>query len=364
MKKIGIVTLFGYENYGNRLQMYATQKNYEKIGFDAEIIKYKLNFTLLRRIKVIIKYFLKHFLKKYKNASLKDSKLKQNKIKNFEKHANKYIFESKEVINPERIDTKLKDKYDFFSVGSDQIWAPFYSYMLDFSFLKFARKEQRISLSPSFGKSEITTKYIEDYKKGLLGFNHLSVREEAGEKIIKDLTGRDAEVLVDPTMVLDKEEWINFSEVHKLKPSKKYILTYFLGPLPKKVKEIIEANKEYEIVELGSFEMPEFYDANPSEWVDFVKDADLFLTDSFHGVVFAHILKTPFAVYDRIGGKSMGSRISNILKKFNMEDRHELTIDSKSLFNVDFSDVDSIIEKEKEKTMNYLKKVLSINDKK
>lgn len=358
MKKIGIITLFGYDNYGNRLQMYSSQEIYKKIGFETKIIKYSYSRNLKGKVRGMIRKIINNLFYCSKE------KLKNDKIRRFKENSKKNIKESKKKIFSNKLPKYFHNDYDYFSVGSDQIWSSRsnVSKCKNFIFLKFAPKEKRIALSPSFGKSSIPAESEEEIKEGLLGFEHLSVREDAGAKIIKDLTGRDAEVLVDPTMILSKNEWIEFSEQHKLKPSKKYILTYFLGPLPDKVKDIIKANKEYEVIQLCSFDMPEYYDTNPSEWVDFVKDAALFLTDSFHGVVFAHILKTPFIVYDRIGGKSMGSRITTILKKFNMEDRHELTKDSTNLFNVDFSNVDSIIEKEKQKTMNYLKKVLKNND--
>lgn len=353
MKKIGIITLFGYTNYGNRLQMYASQKIYEKLGFEAEILKHDLNITLLRKCKRTVKFFLNFFLKK--------NKLEQEKMKRFRQHTEKYIIESKEIINSEKVDIKLKNRYDFFSVGSDQIWSPDNYYRLDFIFLKFADMEQRISLSPSIGKVKVPDELKNEYRLGLNGFNQITVREEEGAKIIKEISNKDALVLLDPTMVISREEWEGFSERHEKKPLKKYILTYFLGPLPIKVREIIEDIKDYEIIQLASLEMPEYYATNPSEWVDFINSADLFLTDSFHGVVFSHVLKTPFVVYERIGGKSMGSRITTILKKFNMEHRYELSKNSLDLFDVDFSNVDFIIEEEKEKVVKFLKKVLNIN---
>ena len=361
MKKIGIVTLFSYHNYGNRLQMFASQKIYENLGFRSEIIRHEYLLPLKNKIKKALINLSETF---FKNS---EKKLKDSKIKRFEEHSKKYFHESKDKIYSNKLPESYHENYDYFSVGSDQIWSPGpWNYKRrDFVFLKFAPKEKRIALSPSFGKSEIPSNFIKGFSEGLLGIENLSVREEAGAKIIEKIADRKSQILVDPTMILKKEEWMEFSEKHEEKPNKKYILTYFLGAIPEKARKILDKyakEDQYEIVQLCSFEMKKYYDANPSEWVDFVKDADLFLTDSFHGVVFAHILETPFVVYDRIGGKSMNSRITTILKKFNMEHRHELDKNTDNLFDLDFSNVESIIKHERKKTMNYLRNALDINN--
>lgn len=352
MKKIGIVTLFGYNNYGNRLQMFAVQKVFKNIGFDSEIVKYKMattNEPFIITLKIVIYYFLN--LK----FSLSKSYFKNCRIYNFRKHAKCYYSESKNYVNPLKIENDFQENYSFFSVGSDQIWGWFNYDIANFVFLQFAPKEKRISFSPSFGSSIIDEKYRKIFTEGLNNFNNISVREQTGADIVKDFTGKDATVLCDPTMCLSKEEWLEFSSTHKRKPKKKYILTYFLGEPSLKVVEVLnDTPDEFEIVHLNSLKFSKFYSITPSEWVDYINDADLFLTDSFHGVVFSILLQTPFGVYSRVGGESMHTRITNILEKFNLQDRYEITSNDSSLFKMDFANTEEIINIEKSKVYNFL----------
>lgn len=360
MKKIGIITLFGYNNYGNRLQMYAVQQIYKKLGFDSEIIKYQLKprkEPFIIKIKISIHYLL------FFTSNIPISILKSLRIIHFKKHAGIYFTESKDEVNPLIVDDKFHEKYSFFSVGSDQIWGWFTHPIADFVFLKFAPREKRITFSPSFGSSNLEEKYKNVFKVGLEGFNNISVREASGAKIVKQLTNKESIVLCDPTMCLSKNDWLGFATTHKRKPEGKFVLTYFLGEKSSSVCSILAAiPSEFEIIELNSFKSPKFYTVNPSEWVDYINSASLFLTDSFHGVVFSLILQTPFAIYSRVGGESMQTRITNILEKFNMVNRFEITFNDASLFNMDFSTTEEIINIEKSKAYDFLEKSMTIQD--
>lgn len=358
MKKIGIISLFGYNNYGNRLQLFAVQKVYKSLGFDSEIIKYKQKTPKdpwIIRCKVFVVYILN-----FKKNTTKFF-LKNRRISAFKNHAKLNYKESKNQINPLKIASNFHEKYSFFSVGSDQIFGWFTHSISDFVFLKFAPKEKRITFSPSFGSSKIHEKYRDIFTKGLEGFENISVREESGAKIVKDFIGKEATVLSDPTMCLSKSEWLEFASAHHKKPKGKFVLTYFLGEKSPKVKAVLNGiSKDYEIVNLNSFSSPKFYAISPSEFVDYINSASLFLTDSFHGVVFSIILKTPFSVYSRVDGENMQTRITNILEKFSLQNRFEIAEIDSSLFNMDFKNSEEIINFEKEKVYCFLKKSLKI----
>lgn len=359
MKKIGIVTLFGYENYGNRLQMYATQQVYKTLGYESEIIKYKLaapKDPFIIRLKVWL-----HFIF-YLRSNLSVSYQKALRIYKFKRHAKIHYNETRDYINPLALENSYHEKYSFLSVGSDQIWGWFIHPIADFVFLKFAPKEKRIAFAPSFGNSSLAQKYREVFTDGLEGFEDLSVREKSGAELIQSLTHKEATILCDPTMCISKEEWLKFAAPHKKKPKGKYILTYFLGEQPQKVLDLLSTlSAEFEIVNLNAFNSPKYYAVNPSEWVDYFNTASLVLSDSFHGIVFSMILQTPFAVYKRIGGESMQSRISHILEKFSMENRYEIDFDDASVFNINFTSTEAIIESEKVKAYDFLKKALNNN---
>ena len=353
MKKIGIITLFGYNNYGNRLQMFAVQSIYKELGFNSEVIKYLQESTkdpLIIQLKVLINKLL------FIRTTLSQSYLKKQRIRNFKVHAKRHYKESKNYIDPLMTDPTFHEKYSFFSVGSDQIWGWFTHSISDFVFLKFAPVEKRITFSPSFGSSSIDDQYRSIFTKGLNGFENISVREQSGAEIVKDFTGRHATVLCDPTMCLSKKEWLQFAKVHQSKPKKKFILTYFLGdPSPKAVEILKHISDEFEIVHLNSFKSPKFYAITPSEWVDYINSASLLLTDSFHGVVFSILLHTPFVVYNRVGGEGMQTRITHVLEKFNMENRFEVSAIDSSLYNMDFSNTEELIRNEKSNAYRFLK---------
>lgn len=357
MKKIGIVTLFGYENYGNRLQMYATQQVYKTLGYESEIIKYKLaapKDPFIIRLKVWL-----HFIF-YLRSNLSVSYQKALRIYKFKRHAKIHYNETRDYINPLALENSYHEKYSFLSVGSDQIWGWFIHPIADFAFLKFAPKEKRIAFAPSFGNSTLDQKYRELFTDGLEGFEDLSVREKSGAELIQSLTHKEATILCDPTMCLSKKEWMNFASPHKKKPKGKYLLTYFLGEPSPKVGVILSSlSTDIEIIDLNNLNSPGYYAVSPSEWVDYILDSVLFLTDSFHGVVFSLILETPFAVYSRTGGESMQTRITHILEQFNMKERFEIINIDEALFNMDFSASKVIIDREKNKADSFLSMSLS-----
>ena len=103
---------------------------------------------------------------------------------------------------------QLREKYDYFSVGSDQVWNPNYVDCYRWMFLQFTERDQRVALSPSIGMSSLSSPYARrQMSRGLRGFDRLSVRERDGAKLIKQLTGQDATVLVDPTLMVTADSW-------------------------------------------------------------------------------------------------------------------------------------------------------------
>lgn len=388
MRKIGIWTIIDYKNYGNRLQNYATQEILKSMDYKAETIINIQNYrkfwnkivskqkNILQIIKEKINKLKQKSIFQIINKRIKINKLKQKnkndlndlnnrRLKVFKDYSKKYISETDfEIYIDEVKNIKYLSEYYKIVVGSDQIWNPnFRNIENKNDFLQFVVRNKRIAFSVSFGISKLKYEQSIKYKKWIKEIPFISCRETEGAKLIDNLTEIKVPVLLDPTMTLEKKNWLEFKEVCDIKPENKYILTYFLGEISEKANNILKKYKEegYKIVKLNSLDMPEYYAINPSEWVDFVNDASLFLTDSFHGVAFAHILKTPFVVYNRIGGEGMSSRITTILEKFNTEDRFELDINSKKLLEMNFSGVDEILEMERKRTYDFLKNALGDN---
>lgn len=372
MKKVAIITLNGYFNYGNRLQNYALQESIGRLGFEVETLINNTQFNtkqtcMLDKIKKIKEKNMKEvyeiFYRKIENHIYKDLKKKRTQI--FKDFSLEHINET-DYISENHIPEDLLIKYDYFVTGSDQVWNPNYRKGSFIEFLTFAPPEKRIAYAPSFGVSEIPEEYIENYKKWLSEMPHLSVREDAGADIIKKLTGRDVPVLVDPTMLLTKEDWLSISKTPSNKPMKNYLLTYFLGEISKDRKKlIIEIAKrnELEIVNLSQVKDKIPFLTGPSEFIDYVNSASLFCTDSFHGAVFSILLEKPFIMFKRKGkSPSMNSRIETLLTKFKLESRLVQNIKSnEQIFEIDYSHVPPILQKERDSSINYLKNALNID---
>ena len=352
MKKVAILTINDDNNYGNRLQNYATQEFLKKENLEVETVENygketEINY-LKRKIKNIIKKFL-FFVPKFK---------RYNKFKKF----NKNIKYSRIHIKNAESEKKINSIYDSFFTGSDQVWNPTFGRMSDIDFLTFADKKKRNSFSASFGISEIPQDLKEYYREKLNELNHISVRENRAKEIIDEITNRkDTEVLIDPTMLLDSYEWDKIAKKpSQKKNSKKYILNYFLGEISderkKEINRIAQEN-DCEIINLLD-KKDKYYKTGPSEFLWLEKNAFLICTDSFHSSVFAIIYNKPFIVFNREDDlKNMNSRLETLLSKFELQNRYYNGKITDNLLKIDYQNTYKKLEKEKEKADKFIKYV-------
>ena len=358
MKKrtVAIFTIKSH-NYGNRLQNYALQSKLEEKGFlvytlqdtsiERKIEDILYNHPALKKLKMILKYYVKH------SFVLKKIIGRLNEFDNFEK---KFIKNNWDFISKDYITTGIGEKYDVFVAGSDQIWNTNFEFVTVNSFLPFPHP-RKIAFSASFGVDSIP--YDQTIVDCLNDFKALSVREEAGAKIIKELTGRDATVLVDPTMLLTQEEWRKVSK--KPRGAKEgYILTYFLSPKCDEAKTKLEAIREdREVYELLNPNDKVAGTAGPSEFLWLFDHADLILTDSFHACVFSFLFNKPFIVYDRNwDGGNMNSRLETLLSKFHLERKYANSGLGNDIWEHDYTDGYKQLEIERKKAIDFLKKAL------
>ncbi len=377
--KIAIVSLNGYFNYGNRLQIYALKQTIEKFYYDVDTIiinsiknsDSQLNLTRkimkhLRKTKIdFIKTVFKYLFNNIKiiNYNLFYKNLIIQREKLLIEFSNKYLSEKFYTANDLNY---LNSLYKYFVAGSDQIWNPFFSCSKEIYFLRFVDFHKRIAYAPSFGITEIPEEYKELYKLYLSEIPYLSVRELSGAKIIKDLTGRDVPVLIDPTMLLTKEDWLLISKPHKNKPKNKYLIAYFLGKITKEGKKIIRfLSKKYNlrIVYISNKKYRKFFIVSPQEFIDYINNASIVITDSYHGTVFSILFNKPFIVVNRVKKHyNMYSRIETLFAKFGFKSREIGCIDLNSnIFNMNFSYANKILEEERKKSIEYLKKALLNN---
>ena len=349
--KVGIVTITLGINYGNRLQNYALQETLNKIGVNSQ------TFENIYQEKKIINKIKRYFTlkKKEKQFALK--------LKRFDEFNKEYI-NLKGTIKSNYVSKNINKKFDYFICGSDQIWNPYYVGNRGTNFLTFAQKPKTISYAASFGASDILDDRKLEFKKYLEHINCLSCREEQGIKIIKDLTGRDAQLVLDPTLLLSKSEWKKISKKPKYIPQKKYLVTYFLGNLNEdyrqRIKDIAKKNnlEVFNIMDISDIDK---FSTNPSEFIYLIQNAELICTDSFHGNVFSIIFNKPYIIFERNDNiTNMNSRfvsLNNILK---LPNRNYKSIKKEEIFNMDYTLINQNIEKEKEKSIEYLKKSLKL----
>lgn len=357
MKRIAVFTIQS-ENYGNRLQNYAVNKVLEKMNYKVENLQTQSIKDIARDVIERHPHASKHKLALLVYAMMKRrieaiTNSKKRKFYLF----NKKMRYSSNVISPNCISRNLNRKYDAFVVGSDQVWNTTFSKIVSInSFLPFEHSD-KIAFSASFGLDEIP--YNQEIISCLNSFKALSVREEAGANIIKKLTGREATVLVDPTMLLTAEEWRKISKKPK-KGKEGYALTYFLSPKSEEAKKQLEEIKNNrEVYELLDLEDKVIGDAGPAEFIWLFDHADIILTDSFHACVFSFLFDKPFVLYDRNWNNgNMNSRLMTLLKKFHLERKYANSDVKNSLWEHDYKEGYNQLELEKKKAYTFLKNAL------
>ena len=244
--------------------------------------------------------------------------------------------------------------------GSDQIWNYHFAHeRFYYYFLKFADEEKRIAISASFGVERIPDEWKQIYIDGLKGFAHISVREDAGQAIVKNLLDRDVPVLIDPTMMLSEEEWLKVSKKPRVDCAKPYVLKYYLGDEAEEDKIDSWAKENgYEVYELLNKEIPELYSVGPGEFISLINNASLVCSDSFHCIVFSIIFSKPFLVYSRLGtGNYMTSRMDTLLGKFGFLDRWKNLVSEDDYLNCNYEFVQELLEKELKGYKEYKEKV-------
>lgn len=357
MKKIGILTIIDNDNYGNRLQNYSVYKFITKLG------KYECYTFLNRTCYNSITKYLKKKLKTFLNISDKSGidDLNSIRLSNFLKFNYNIKFYDKVITVFSRV-----NDFDYAIVGSDQVWNPNFERLKDVDLLCFVKPKKRIAFAASFGVDDIPNKMKKNVGKALKSFKAISVREDAGKKIVEELTGRtDVEVLIDPTMLLTADEWDKVSKKPTMLKNDRYILNYFLGNLSdERRSEINRVAKEnnFEVINILDKESP-FYECGPSEFLYLEKNAFLICTDSFHSSVFGILYNTPFLVFEREDNNAnMNSRLDTLLSKFKLEDRRYKGKITKKDLKCDYTESYKILDKERIKSMIFLKKALDIKD--
>lgn len=365
--KILIFTIIG-RGPGTKLQNFALQYFLEK-KYNAEVKTIRRNSYFYKKlswknmygidsIKTFIKFFINY--KGYREWILKEKSVQDSWL-DFDRNIHYTNYIKKENDGP--IEKKIVNDFDYFFVGSDQIWNP--NWYHDIDYFKYVNKNKQIAYAGSFGVYTIPDKLKDSFKRVFENMGNISVREEAGAKIIKELIGKDVPVVIDPTLLLDKNEWLKVSKKPEWIKEKKYILAFFLGDISNERRQIFDRlakNKNLEIIYILKYDNIDWAKVGPAEFIYLVNNSEAIITDSYHGSVFSIIMHKPFFVFNREEKNmcNMNSRLETLLKKFNLENRYQINnnINEENLFHVDYSNMKTILEKEREYAINYLEKAM------
>lgn len=367
--KIALLSFHNAANYGAALQAYALQHALEQMGHDCEYINY-LNDE--RRNHYSLSYLFWDAVKKRNFSAaakflvgapfLIARKMKFNKFYRSYLHVTKWVYRNSEEA------AKLNPFYDRFIVGSDQVWNPDNNgddsaFLLDF--VKDDKK--KISYSSSFGIARIDEEHRGIYKDNLNKFKSLAVRESIGRDIIKELTGRDAKVVLDPVMLLSKEQWLSL--VPRERKIRKYIFSY--TNRDSQITDFfktgfrLEGMKHYVLSrytkprDFMSRSVSVKYWMSPLEFISVISNAELVVTASFHCLAMSIVLNRPFVAI-LTGDKGKDERPLNILRALNLESRvltpTMTTTDIQK--PIDWEEVNELIKDLKESSIDYLIKAI------
>lgn len=369
--KIGIITIQRSEvNFGACLQSYALWRYISKLGFDCEVIDllrpchrdYERSVAFgetPQSIRSKVKDKIRHlFLPTKKNNGLLKFRDFNNKVK--------YSIQYKSV------DELYKShvKYNVLVSGSDQIWNPKMPFINAPYFLTFASSNvKKISYASSFGIDKIPDEVKCDYRRWMQDYSHISTREESGAKIIMEVLGKNAQVVLDPVFLLEKTQWQKEMKPYKGLQSKKYVLLYMLKYDQKVLNNAkrVAKNKNLplyivmsdpKVIELE--DAIQIMDIGPAEWLWLIDNADTMVTTSFHGTAFCLIFKTPFFVFIKKESPT-NTRIEGLLTAFDLqnhiydEDVEFIVPNSNILFP---STMDTTMERYRRKSIDYLKNAI------
>lgn len=370
--KVAILTQHLSTNYGGILQCYALQTVLERMGHDVRVLakpQYARSFYLIYPISVC---------KRLLQNCLSGKRLPVFKTPHelVVQHVDRFIRQYVHRLIRRNWTEALASRFDAIVVGSDQIWRPEYLwvYSLEDVFLNFARdlRLRRVAYAASFGvdRCPFTPEQLQRCAPLLKKFDAVSVRESSGVEICRNDFGVEACQMIDPTLLLQADDYLKLIERSETKPSDGDLLVYLLDRRPEKravVNQIVAANRTRPFyVEFREDDpatpLYERIQISVEQWLRGFRDARMVVTDSFHGCVFSILFQKPFIV---IGNATRGmARFTSLLRLFGLEDRligspEEFQSRKDALLTpIDYASVNAQLRICREEAMTFLKRNL------
>ena len=326
--KTGLVTFYHIHHYGALLQASATQRTVEGFGHQCEIVDYYVNQNnaLFRKPTGLGSAAADvHTALHYK--PLKDRYDRFEKFSRDHLRISEHRFESVQELSAAEL------PYDVILSGSDQIWNPkiFPDGHFDPVFFGAFSDKRKIAYAPSFGIPRIPEEMEAELREYLAQFSHVSVRERQGQSIVRHVADRDVPVVLDPTLLLDREQWTAMANTPESYPKEGYILCYCIskpGALTPYIRRLAEETG-LPVVQLCGIRQKVHpsakcvLDAGPAEFLALFQNAAYVCTNSFHGTVFSVQFQKPFftAVAPAELAAPERSRTFSILSRLGLTDR-------------------------------------------
>lgn len=338
MKKTGIITFQNANNYGAVFQAFALKKTIEKLGKTVQVINYDSPGMCLKRIQQ----------------------------KQFSEFINTYL-----DLTPEYKDKNEIDISGFEAIisGSDQVWNPRLTGGDMTYFLDFVPKDvKKVSYAASIGlNGDLFMEHKEVFEKYVPDFSGISLREETHVDYIQSIA-KDKEVIasIDPSLLLTSKEYLDaFNLPDNRSEDYIFVFSYALDPKMYDFANMLSLKSGYKIVALSPYNAGSYVNGTkvvknvpPTNWLELFNKAKLVITDSFHGMMFSIVFNKPFYAYTP--NRSNVARVKDVLKKLGLEDRKltNITNVNDAVWKMDYTKVNEILKKEREKSVEYLKKQL------
>lgn len=368
--KIGIITWFTGSNYGTNLQAIALQYYLRKIGHEVKIINYEVESDVKKRETLVEK--IKKQPQKYFNKCI--YRIYSSEIKERNEKLEKAILDNciltHRICSDEEF-VKTANEFELLICGGDQIWNP--NWYHPFNFANYEKiYVRKISYAPSLGVSNIPEEQRQNIKKSLSDFSHISVREKQSVGILEELLHRTIENVVDPAFLLSEKDWMKiFPCKNDSLQRKEYILSMFLTDNRRHWKACCEFAKRKKmklvVIPYCGFSYLQraeiITSADLNDVLDLILNAKYILTDSFHISLFSIIYKKQFYVFQRFKENpctSTNERIRNLLEITGTNDRY-IQYGTNSIIekqNMDYNKVMEKLQKEIEKSKNFLDKAI------
>lgn len=361
-----ITTMHRGYNYGSALQAYALSEAVRSIGHRPLLLDYIPERLLFNKN-------LKHLLRGLVFG--KNTRQRYESLRGiihllcvgyyFGRFFRRHLTMTKQYHNKDDI-YRAQFCSDVYMTGSDQVWNSFHNQGLDkIFFLDFAPEgAKRIAYAASFGKMHLEDWEREETKKLLDKYQAISVRESQGLKILDDLDIHTGKHVLDPTLLLSREEWMKRCSLSKQK-YERYLLVYTVEP---NVHQLIEYAQEIAkklslkiyVVDWGFKKYPGtnklVSNISPLQLMSYFLQADFVVASSFHGTAFSINANKPFIT---VSPRKFNSRVESLLKLLNLEGRlvdegAKLDLDQITL-PIDYKSVNSILDKERACSLHFLK---------